>query len=151
MWLLCPAIFHVSVFIFFLGGIFRQFGGIFYNVGHKLLEVKRILFCDNGLAGFRFKCLPRNAGHLAAAFGNLLVFFKGLRLCSLGNIRGGGLGQHSQHKFQIGHVVPEIFFCQTFQPLVLPRGHAGPCAGDFIGQDGVLLALLHSALLPFVR
>ena len=51
MWLLCPAIFHVSVFIFFLGGIFRQFGGIFYNVGHKLLEVKRILFCDNGLAG----------------------------------------------------------------------------------------------------
>ena len=48
-------------------------------------------------------------------------------------------------------VVPEIFFCQTFQPLVLPRGHAGPCAGDFIGQDGVLLALLHSALLPFVR
>ena len=36
--------FHVSVFIFFLGGIFWQFGGIFYNVGHKLLEVKRILF-----------------------------------------------------------------------------------------------------------
>ena len=56
-----------------------------------------------------------------------------------------------KQKFQIGHVVPEIFFCQTFQPLVLPRGHAGPCAGDFIGQDGVLLALLHSALLPFVR
>ena len=67
MWLLCPAIFHVSVFIFFLGGIFRQFGGIFYNVSHKLLEVKRILFCDNGLAGFRFKSLPCNAGHLAAA------------------------------------------------------------------------------------
>ena len=45
MWLLCPAIFHVSVFILFLGGIFRQFGGIFYNVGHKLLEVKRIQMC----------------------------------------------------------------------------------------------------------
>ena len=114
MWLLCPAIFHVSVFIFFLGGIFRQFGGIFYNVGHKLLEVKRILFCDNRLAGFRFKSLPRNAGHLAAAFGNLLVFFKGLWLCSFGNIRGGGFRQHGQHKFQISHTVPEIFFRQTF-------------------------------------
>ena len=98
MWLLCPAIFHVSVFIFFLGGIFRQFGGIFYNVSHKLLEVKRILFRDNGFAGFRFKSLPRNAGYLAAAFGNLLVFFKGLRLCSLGNIRSGGFGQHGQNK-----------------------------------------------------
>ena len=111
LWLLCPAIFHVSVFIFFLGGIFRQFGGIFYNVGHKLLEVKRIFFCNNRLAGFRFKSLPRNAGHLAAAFGNLLVFFKGLWLCSLGNIRGRCFRQHGQHKFQIGHIIPEIFFC----------------------------------------
>ena len=74
--LLCPAIFHVSVFIFFLGGIFRQFGGIFYNVGHKLLEVKRIFFCDNGLAGFRFKSLPRNAGHFAATLGNLYALIK---------------------------------------------------------------------------
>ena len=101
MWLLCPAIFHVSVFIFFLGGIFWQFCGIFYNVGHKLLEVKRILFCDNGLAGFRFKSLPRNAGHLAATLGNLLVFFKGLRLCSLGatvipkDLKSGDVMLHS--------------------------------------------------------
>ena len=64
MGLLCPAIFHVSVFILFLGGIFRQFGGIFYNVRYKLLEVKRILFCDNRLAGFRFKSLPCNTGYL---------------------------------------------------------------------------------------
>ena len=72
---LCPAIFHVSVFIFFLGGIFRQFGGIFYNVGHKLLEVKRILFVITGLP-VSASNLPRNAGHFAAAFGNLLVFLQ---------------------------------------------------------------------------
>ena len=57
LWLLCPAIFHVSVFIFFLGGIFRQFGGICYNVSYKLLEVNRILFRDNGFAGFRFMAM----------------------------------------------------------------------------------------------
>ena len=57
MGLLCPAIFHVSVFILFLGGIFRQFGGIFYNVRYKLLEVKRILFCDNRLALILMSCI----------------------------------------------------------------------------------------------
>ena len=42
------------------------------------------------------------------ALGNLLVFFKGLRLCSLGNIRGGGFGQHSQHKFQIRKILQSL-------------------------------------------
>ena len=32
----------------------------------------------------------------------------------------------------------------------MPGGHPRPCAGDLIGEDGVLHALLHTAGIPFV-
>ena len=53
---------------------------------------------------------------------------------------------NGEHNMSVSYTHLDVYKRQ-----VLPRGHAGPCAGDFIGQDGVLLALLHSALLPFVR
>ena len=41
----------------------------------------------------------------------------------------------------------------SFKPLqifILPGGHSRPCAGDLIGEDGVLHALLHAAGIPFI-
>ena len=32
----------------------------------------------------------------------------------------------------------------------MPGGHPRPCAGDLIGEDGVLHALLHAAGVPLV-
>ena len=32
----------------------------------------------------------------------------------------------------------------------MPGGHPRPCAGDLIGEDGVLHALLHAAGVPFI-
>ena len=62
----------------------------------------------------------------------------------------GSFGKHCQNQFQIAHVVPEVFFFQAVQVLVLPGCHTRPCAGNLVSQDCIFLSLFHNALLPLV-
>lgn len=67
----------------------------------------------------------------------------------LGKLGRSGLSKIIEYQFQRGHVVPQIFFFQSFKIFILPRGHARPRFGDLIRQDRILYALLDAAVLPF--
>ena len=47
-------------------------------------------------------------------------------------------------------IVAEFFFFQVFEAFILLRVYAGQRPHDLVGQDRVLLSLLHAVCLPFV-
>ena len=106
---------------------------------------------NDGFAGTRFQRLPRNACDLAALAGDLLVFRKGFRRFGLGNILCGCFRQHVEHNFRGAHVVAQVFLFEPLEPLVLPGVHSRPCAGDLVGENGILDAFFYAARLPLIR
>lgn len=82
---------------------------------------------------------------------NFLVFLKGFRLVLFRKLCGSRFRQHIQNQLQCSHIITEVLFFQALEPFILSGCHSRPCAGDFIGQDGVFDALLNTVSIPFIR
>ena len=126
---------------------FKKYSRVRNMRGMTGAQAAQAVLSANGVYGVR---IERISGNLTALTGDALVFRKSLRLVGLGKLGRSGLSKHIEYQFQRGHVVPQIFFLQSFEVLILPCGHARPRFGDLIRQDSVFHAFLNATVLTFV-
>src|SRR3989338_4373847 len=63
---------------------------------------------------------------------------------------GYSFSEHTKDKFQIVHVVPEIFLFEPFKLFILAGSHAKCSFRDFGCKDCVISFFQHSPLFPLV-